>query len=313
MPVTTRSGDCDPERDPPSSNTTTAEMSNSDDRADTATRAVYVMQPEPVIKKFYGTGEAGLAEDFVEEVSQAWSVHPHQTAAWRLGTIKSNIGPVVKAELEVHTDLNKDPAKVLERILEVFGERRSPRQLTRLLHDTCQREGESVRTFSHRLVGIFNILKRRQRALNVGEAEDSILLEHFVESLRDPVLSSTMRERLSDNPTVDFRTLRDRAIQWSGEGTSNGHASSSAVTVDKDLQQENKRLVAQLEKQQKRMDDFMSSMSSMMERLTTGVTPSPLHQGPPRNRGRGPFLCFSCKEPGHFARDCTKNVKPAQR
>ena len=176
-----------------------------------------VLQPDRTIRRFYGTGNSGLADEFATEVERFWAAYPNQNDAWKLDIIYSNIGPVVKAELEVHVEIQGKPRLVLDKIREVFGERRSTQRLMQLFYSTQQRPGERIRDFSHRVLAAFKSLTSRQKALGLHATENSLLNEHFVESLNDRVLICTLRDKLREKPGMPFRDIRDRAIQWCGE------------------------------------------------------------------------------------------------
>ena len=69
----------------------------------------------------------------------------------RLDLILSNVGPKVKAEVCcLKADVQTDPEQVLASIVQSFGESRSSSMLLQALLMTTQRQGESVRDYSHR-------------------------------------------------------------------------------------------------------------------------------------------------------------------
>ena len=267
---------------------------------ETPTLQYVMVQPERTIRRFYGTGEADLADEFVSEVKRTWALYPRQTDAWKYDTIVSNVGPVVKAELAVHDEVHGKPQETLEKILEVFGERRSPQRLTQIFYSLQQRNGESIRDYSHRVLSSFTSLTARQKAVKHEEAKQIVLKEHFVESLQDRVLTCTLRQHLKDNPDTTFRDLRDRAIQWCGD-----EAVASASHVGASQPDDSMAL------RMKSLEDMVMKLTSKIDDLQR---PNPPYQSNQSNRNRGgPRLCYGCNKPGHYKRDCPGNVRPSPK
>ena len=170
---------------------------------------------EKTIRRFYGdeddVGEA--VEEWQEEIRRAWTTQGLEKDE-KLGLLKSCIGPLVKAELRAASqDDREDPEKALNLIVREFGEERSPTELLQHLLSLFQEPEEKIRTYANRLQAAFDALNRREVALGDRPTEEKVLVQHFLSSVRDPVLASTLRERLHQNKGLKFRDLREVAIR----------------------------------------------------------------------------------------------------
>ena len=257
-----------------------------------------VLQPERSIRRFYGTGNSGLADEFATEIERFWAVYPNQNDAWKLDIIYSNIGPVVKAELEVHVEIKGKPKLVLDKIREVFGERRSTQRLMQLFYSTQQRPGERIRDFSHRALAAFKTLTSRQEALGLHAMESSLLKEHFIESLNDRVLICTLRDKLREKPDMPFRDIRDRAIQWCGEEGGEDSTQTVASTVVGDP------VVAE------RLAKLESMVAALTSKLDETCKKTLQQSQPAPKTGKRDLRCFKCNKVGHFKVNCPGNDAP---
>ena len=76
----------------------------------------------------------------------------------------------------------KDPEQIFNRLQESFGEKCSVPQLLKAFYDHRQREGETLRSYSHAPRELqAKILKKQPKTSD----SDSALRDHFVENVRD--------------------------------------------------------------------------------------------------------------------------------
>ena len=110
-----------------------------------APSVVYVQQPRREIRKFFGEGDARLAEEFKEEVERVWASQRGLTEDAKLDVVLANVGPTVRAELRCQPeDVQKSAQKSLMTITRFFGESRSVADLQIALYNTAQRTRESA-------------------------------------------------------------------------------------------------------------------------------------------------------------------------
>ena len=169
-----------------------------------------IMTREVTITRSMGCGEeASLALQFKDDIERAWEATPNMSVNRRLALIKSNVGPIVKDEIDCME--SDDPVVVLNAIVKVLGERRSPVQLRNVLRGIRLYPGEQVRLYSHHVKAAFT---ERRKALGVSADEESTLVEQSVCGLQCPTLSRFLEEKRETTNIKDFLGLWEIVIHW---------------------------------------------------------------------------------------------------
>lgn len=251
-------------------------------------RTILIESPK-TIRHFSGDGEPARAQEFAEQVRRAWASLPvNTTAAKKLDIIFENVGSNIKAELRcAEPDVRADPEKLLNLILAVFGERRTPMQLRQLMEQQRQLVGESVRDFSNRMMGHFVSLQNRQKALDLPKAPESDLTEHLVTALSDITLTRTLREKRKLAPGLTFREIRQIAIDWFDDGLSQESNIVAAVAATKSETQELRELVTKQ----------TEVLTSLLEKFSNLAAQQPRE-----------ILCWNCNKAGHLQRRCPEST-----
>ena len=175
------------------------------------------LQRERPVRKLYGdeADDGQTVEEWQEDVRWEWRSQRLDKQG-KLELIHQHIGPLVKAELRASPEkVRNNPSKALNLIAREFGEVRSPTELYLAFLNMRQEIGESARLYANRLQAAFDKLQKRQSALKDRPADEKVLVQQYVRTVRDPVLASTLREKLHNKPNVEFRELREMAIRWS--------------------------------------------------------------------------------------------------
>ena len=94
---------------------------------------------------------------------------------------------------------------------------RSPQQLLQVLFAVRQHPGEKARSFANRLQGAFDAVERRHKILGDRIEEEKVLSQALIDSVGDPVLSSTLRQMMFTTPGLSFRDLREVSIRWAND------------------------------------------------------------------------------------------------
>ena len=157
---------------------------------------VYILAQPVKIERFSGSKDD--VDEFVATIELAWEAQPTLSCTRRLEMIKRNVSLDVRQEIAcMHETTAADPHKVLEGLVQIFGELRTPSALLQDYLTISQRPGESVRTFSCRLKASFDTLVKRQRLVCKDDVTPSSLLtNHFIENLQNGILRSYLRERM---------------------------------------------------------------------------------------------------------------------
>ena len=172
---------------------------------------VYIEVPR--VSCFTGCDGPHHALEFEEQVRRAWTVIGTNPTL-RRQLILSNVGPVVRDELRCQDpDAQKTPEELLELILEVFGETRSPIQLLQVLLEQRQSKGE-FRAFSIRLRQHYDALIRRQRQLKQAPLEEFWVRDMLVQGSSDVDLRRHLQERIRVSPDMSFYAVRQVALDY---------------------------------------------------------------------------------------------------
>ena len=266
---------------------------------------IFYLAPEKSVKKYYGNEDSWTAEEYGEEVRRVWAAQPGLPTEKRLDVILGSIGPVVRSELRcMGRHGERSPDALLDIIETVFGEKRTTRQLQQALFCTEQRSAEQMRFYSHRACNLFRQLTRRQATLGEAVSDDTVLRDHFMSSLRDPILVKMLKREVQADNSLTFVAIRDSAINWADDEGPQATATVAAVAASPSTPQD-QRL--------SRLEDLMEKL--LLAQTTQASMPAARNQPPsgPRRRSdcvdaQGRSLCFHCRSPLHRIVDCpTKN------
>ena len=183
-----------------------------------ATRPVsqllYVLR-ERKIRSFSGqVGDLGVQE-FVADIQslfRARSMSPEE----QCDLILSHLEGSARHEVRYRPgEATRSPQRILDILLDVFGEKRSVSQLQEQFYLRKQLDGETIRSYSAVLLELLEVLTRKDpRSVN---DPDRVLAEHFAEGSRDRILRREIKQQLRQRPDIPFIDLREEAIRWSEE------------------------------------------------------------------------------------------------
>ena len=170
---------------------------------------------ERKIRPFSGhEGDLGVQE-FVADIQslfRARAMSPEE----QCDLIISHLEGSARHELRYRPgEATRSPDRILDILLDVFGEKRSVSQLQEQFYMRKQLDGETIRAYSAVLLELLEVLTRKDpRSVN---DPDRVLAEHFAEGLRDRVLRREIKQQLRQRPDIQFIDLREEAIRWSEE------------------------------------------------------------------------------------------------
>ena len=216
--------------------------------------------------------------------------------------------------MKLHPKAERDTSeKICNILLETFGERRTTPQS---FYERKQKDGETLREFSHALCEIYNRIHSRDPS--IIPSRDQTFRDQFANNVRDQLLRKELKRMVRSNSSCKFLEVREEALHWAEEDEkprpAKRNVSSGAVSTTK-LNKEMDRVLQALEEQRKSIDNLSQALISFSR-------PNNTHQGvgernrrgtPPRGFDEnGNRICFKCQGIGHIARVCTNTARQRQ-
>ncbi|KAK3730601.1 hypothetical protein QZH41_018821, partial [Actinostola sp. cb2023] len=277
-------------------------------------RQFVVVPRERKIKTFSGRPKDGSSEqtieEFIEEVKTIIGARD-MSKAEQLDFITSHLEGAAKEELKVYPEEDRrDPKKVFEILGDAFGEKRSKPQLLKAFYDRRQKDGESLREFSHALSELWTRVVKKDTKCSADS--DTMLRDQFADNVRDALLRKELKRSIRVRPGISFLDIREEGISWSEEEEKSPHATQrfrnttstsevkaeSCILQGKDPQDSILRDLAKMLQQQQ---EAIKELTAAVARLKSSPERKPQGQ-----------LCYKCRKPGHFARNCTQKEPDTQ-
>ncbi|CAG5134136.1 unnamed protein product [Candidula unifasciata] len=171
-----------------------------------------IMLPERVkITHFDGTGGPTVTDDFVRQV-RALFRNERTCPADQIDVVLDHVTASVRQELKLHQTENAND--LLDIIQHVYGEHRSVVELASEFFSLRHGENETIRCFSHRMHAAFEAIITAQKKENMTLFDTSILRDQFILQLRDTICRKLAQEKVYQDPSVTFLSIRDFAIRW---------------------------------------------------------------------------------------------------
>lgn len=305
--------------------TTSSQQSTSSSTSGAALQPRYVYVPrERKCSKFTGKLSADLltVDQWVKEARRCLDARPLPDAEQVL-FLYDHLDGAAKAEVEFHEISARDTAEKIFRILtENFSCSKSYVAAQLSFFQRHQKEGESLRDFSHSLKTLMEVVVKKTPE-GVSNS-DRVLRDQFAEGVNDDMLRRELKRRLALDPSMDFLTLRGAAIKWLEEGrqevrprprafsfdtyTSMGGGSgvqSNAITAPNGEIAELKEAVR---RQQTQLDAILSHLNASRPQGNQrgGGNSSKSH----RYQQDGKPICSRCNRVGHIAKYCRVELDP---
>ena len=96
----------------------------------------------------------------------------------------------------------KDAARTFDLLQESFGEKRSVPRLLKPFYDRRQRDGETLRAFSHALRELY--ARTEKKCVTQSSGQDAVVRDHFAKNVIDPLLRKELKKLVRTHPEVCF-------------------------------------------------------------------------------------------------------------
>ena len=280
-----------------------------------------VIPNEQKLKKFSGRhGDNELSiEDFIDNAKSAITSRglplPEQA-----NFVLSYLEGPAKEEMKLYpkSDLTNSD-KIFDLLQESFGEKRSVPQLLKAFYERRQREGETLRAFSHALRELQ--AKIQKKSVTKSSGQDAALRDHFAENVRDPLLRKELKKFIRTHPEISFLDTKEEAIRWAEEDekscgprprVASSHETSTS-TKPSSIESAMNEMIKTLQGQQKAIEDLAANLKKLNTVPThrgQNIQPQPQFQQRQPRPDAGGDRCYQCGAPGHFARNCTARSRP---
>ena len=197
--------------------------------------------------------------------------------------VVSLLESTAKEEVKLRPKAERDTSeKICNILLEAFGERRTtPQLLLKSFYERKQKDGETLREFSHALCEIYNRIHSRDPS--IIPSRDQALRDQFADNVRDQLLRKELKRMVRSNSSCKFLEVREEALHWAEEDEkprpAKRNVSSEAVSTTKPNNKMDRVLQA-LEEQRKSIDNLSQALISFSR-------PNNTHQGVGGRNRRG--------------------------
>ena len=121
-----------------------------------------------------------------------------------------------KEEVKLRPKAERDTSEKICNIqLDAFGEGRTTPQLLKSFYERKQKDGETLREFSHALCEIYNRIHSRDPS--ILPSRDQALRDKFADNVRDQLLRKELKTMVRSNSSCKFLEVREEALHWADE------------------------------------------------------------------------------------------------
>ena len=255
-------------------------------------------------------GESGISIDEWIEEAQACMRARYLSTKDQAFFLIDHLEGQAKEEMRFRKLAEKDePNKIIDILRGLYGCSQSYVALQEAFFCRKQHDGETLQEFSLALMGLMNRVE--QGAPSSMLNAEVLLRDQFTEHVLDNSLRRELKQLVRRNPTITLLEVREEAMRWEKEGMPGGArgrsysvpaAYSTQYAVrggDRPARRDSLQspqlteLMDMLKGQQQQLNQLTQSMVSL-----GGMRP------PSHSRRGGPWICWTCQQPGHRSWEC---------
>ena len=201
-----------------------------------------------------------------------------------------------------HTELTVE--QLFSALGEVFTKRGVVPRLLSKFWARDQAPGESLASYSHTLMAILeDIFHADPREV---PDQSALLLKKFCAGVADSNLRWELKQQLRSDPTSTFLELRATALRWAEECAPREEAAAKSTTTVAAAANVTSPETSQLHA----IQGTLEKLQATLEQQGTAIQALQKEaSGQATARAAQPSLCFYCRQPGHFSRECQQRMK----
>lgn len=233
---------------------------------------------------------------------------PREQAAYLYGHLEGEAQQEIR---HCSVEVRRDPTLLLKTLEEAYGHPCSLTQAQKCFFDRKQKDGESLREYSHALLSLAEGVNRCSKQGEV--CGEQAVGNQFAENIRDPALRRELKKLLRQDPNMKFLTLRREAILLAEEDAMKGKAayvSTAGAGVDcANIVSKPDPLLSELRDAMKKQEERMEILTQKLEQLQVQGGRGQRAQvrdrrQEPRYDPAGRPICFRCNKAGNIAHFC---------
>jgi hypothetical protein len=252
--------------------------------------------PAVKVKKFFGDVEIDRdydVEQFIEQVTLALD---YQSNPARF--VFNHLAGEARRELKTCGDGTEGPDAIFKILRAAFGEQRTLSELLQSFAHRSQTTKETVRHYANDLSQQFQKLCSKQVERKLEPFTEGMLIDKFLEGLRDRTLVMELRQQLKQGQKT-FLELRSFAVEWEMV-----HLQHKAPEKGSRVCTNEVSATSHVEDKVEKLVKELAVLKAKMESLGRDETGQ-------KDEGRGDrgrqMRCYRCHKFGHIAKHCPGN------
>lgn len=192
-------------------------------------RYVYVPR-ERKYPRFSGSSESSPVEEWIEDIKQCLQVR-NMPIGEQAHFVYDLLDGEAKLEIKLRPTADRaTPENIFSILTETFGCSQSYVDAQQNFFKCRQREGETLREFSHSLMSLMDVVQRKNKTAIANP--DCVLRDQFAENVRDKMLRRELKQYIRFHPNSSFFDLRREAFRWTDDGEGPRHVRARAFSCD---------------------------------------------------------------------------------
>ncbi|XP_076730651.1 retrovirus-related Pol polyprotein from transposon 412 [Maylandia zebra] len=282
-----------------------------------APAAIYVHRDRKLADFSGCPGKSGddCVEEWIAAMRSAFQVMKVPEAD-RVELVKQHIKDEARATVKFMLDGAVESVEgIFEVLLQTYGDKVPIGTRLKEFYERRQMSSETVRTYAYDLQEKLALIKRREP--NRVPDSETVLKEQLVLGLRDDLLRREMKRRVKEEKGLTFIGLLHAAVDWSEEEEAQsslasqsrlrtrGAVNAAVPAEDKPSPLTLEMLHEEVRKLAARQEELYLALQS---RERGSSQQSAQRRRTPLRDSEGRYICYSCGEPGHTSRHCTKKL-----